>query len=790
MDNLPCECIIYVLTAIDNMSHVFSGIQTEGVSDDQVDVLMAQGQFSGIQTEGFSDDQVDVLMAQGQFSGIQTEGVSDDQVDVLMAQGQFSGIQTEGVSDDQVDVLMAQGQFSGIQAEEVSDDQAEEVSDDQVDVLMFFPVFRPKKFPTIRSMYLCFFRYSGRRSFRRSGRCTYVFSGVQTEEVSDDQVDVLMFFFRYSDRRSFRRSGRCTYVFSGVQTEEVSDDQVDVLMFFRCSDRRSFRRSGRCTYVFSGVQTEEVSDDQVDVLMFLPVYRPKKFLTIRSMYLCFFRCSDRRSFRRSGRCTYVFSGVQTEEVSDDQVDVLMFFRCSDRRSFRRSGRCTYVFSGVQTEEVSDDHVDVLMFLPVYRPKKFPTIRSMYLCFFRCSDRRSFRRSGRCTYVFSGIQAEEVSDDQVDVLMFFPVFRPKKFPTIRSMYLCFFRYSGRRSFRRSGRCTYVFFPVYRPKKFPTIRSMYLCFSGVQTEEVSDDQVDVLMFFFRYSDRRSFRRSGRCTYVFSGVQTEEVSDDQVDVLMFFRCSDRRSFRRSGRCTYVFSGVQTEEVSDDQVDVLMFFSGVQTEEVSDDQVDVLMFFPVFRPKKFPTIRSMYLCFSGVQTEEVSDDQVDVPVSVFRPISFPFQTDCSFKTVSLPILTGILVLYPVGANFYGSFVFNPFWRPGLLFDRANCLKSSLRGHACVCLKLSQAGKVLQVRQLVEVRDMQSIPHYSCCVIPLLTLLCVDALGYKPKILYKVYSVRVFEYRRVPTFWTHAHLSISSPWPGIRAVRSHPHFILSSASP
>ncbi|KAI5442093.1 hypothetical protein KIW84_011239 [Lathyrus oleraceus] len=123
-------------------------------------------------------------------------------------------------------------------------------------------------------------------------------------------------------------------------------------------------------------------------------------------------------------------------------------------------------------------------------------------------------------------------------------------------------------------------------------------------------------------------------------------------------------------------------------------------------------------------------------------------------------------------------------------FWRPGLLFDRANCLKSSLRGNACVCLKLSQAGKVLQVRQLVEGRDMQSIPHYSCCVIPLLTLLCVDALGYKPKILYKVYSVRVFEYRRVPTFWTHAHLSISSPWPGIRAVRSHPHFILSSASP
>jgi hypothetical protein len=37
-------------------------------------------------------------MAQGQFSGIQTEGVSDDQVDVLMAQGQFSGIQTEEVS--------------------------------------------------------------------------------------------------------------------------------------------------------------------------------------------------------------------------------------------------------------------------------------------------------------------------------------------------------------------------------------------------------------------------------------------------------------------------------------------------------------------------------------------------------------------------------------------------------------------------------------------------------------------------------------------------------------------
>jgi len=47
---------------------------------------------------------------------------------------------------------------------------------------------------------------------------SHVFSGIQTEGVSDDQVDVLMALrpiFRYSDRRSFRRSGRCTY---GIQT--------------------------------------------------------------------------------------------------------------------------------------------------------------------------------------------------------------------------------------------------------------------------------------------------------------------------------------------------------------------------------------------------------------------------------------------------------------------------------------------------------------------------------------------------------------------------------------------
>ena len=108
------------------------------------------------------------------------------------------------------------------------------------------------------------------------------------------------------------------------------------------------------------------------------------------------------------------------------------------------------------------------------------------------------------------------------------------------------------------------------------------------------------------------------------------------MIFRYSDRRSFRRSGRCTH---GTQAN-------------------------------FPVFRPKKFPTIRSMYLRRSSHGYPCVTiyfGIQVDVPVSVFRPISFPFQTDCSFKTVSLPILTGILVLYPVGANFCGSFVFNP---------------------------------------------------------------------------------------------------------------------------
>ncbi|KAI5400638.1 hypothetical protein KIW84_065501 [Lathyrus oleraceus] len=176
-----------------------------------------------------------------------------------------------------------------------------------------------------------------------------------------------------------------------------------------------------------------------------------------------FRCSDR-------------GGSQTDLAFRPS------FRFSDRRSFRRSGRCTYDIQAnfpVFRPRRYSDRSGVQAKFPVFRPKKFPTIRSMYLW-----------HSGQV----SGIQTEEVSDDQVDVLM---AFRPS------------FRYSDRRSFRRSGRCTYGIqakFPVFRPKKFPTIRSMYLWHSGqvsgIQTEEVSDDQVDVLMAFrpiFRYPDR---------------------------------------------------------------------------------------------------------------------------------------------------------------------------------------------------------------------------------------------------------------------------------------------------
>ncbi|KAI5384771.1 hypothetical protein KIW84_071676 [Lathyrus oleraceus] len=101
---------------------------------------------------------------------------------------------------------------------------------------------------------------------------------------------------------------------------------------------------------------------------------------------------------RSGR----FSDFQIEEVSDDQVEVLMafrpVFRCSDR-------------GGIQTE---------VAFRPI----------------FQFSDRRSFRRSGRSTY---GIQAS------------FPVFRPRRYPD-RNGVQASFRFSGRRSFRQLDRCS--------------------------------------------------------------------------------------------------------------------------------------------------------------------------------------------------------------------------------------------------------------------------------------------------------------------------------------------------
>ena len=86
--------------------------------------------------------------------------------------------------------------------------------------------------------------------------------------------------------------------------------------------------------------------------------------------------------------------------------------------------------------------------------------------------------------------------------------------------------------------------------------------------------------------------------------------------------------------------------------------------------------------------------------------------------------------------------------------------------------------------------RKLVEARDMQSIPHYSVSRPSARTAVCW-CIGTQTQDLVLLHNrVRVFERRRVPPFWTHAPLSKSSPWSGIRAVRSHPHFTFSSASP
>ena len=158
------------------------------------------------------------------------------------------------------------------------------------------------------------------------------------------------------------------------------------------------------------------------------------------------------------------------------------------------------------------------------------VRSMYLCFFRYSDRRSFRRSGRCNLwhsgQVSGIQTEGAFrpifrySDQSCILANLSMFRSNKFPMFRSMQLVdsghasgihtevafrpIFRYSERSGVQGN-------FPMFRSKKFPTFKSTQLVafrpISGIQTEVAFRP-------IFRCSDRRNFRRSGRYNLWHSG------------------------------------------------------------------------------------------------------------------------------------------------------------------------------------------------------------------------------------------------------------------------------------
>ncbi|KAI5421966.1 hypothetical protein KIW84_045423 [Lathyrus oleraceus] len=243
------------------------------------------------------------------------------------------------------------GQFSDVQIEEVSDIQVDATCGIQASfrysnrsgVQASFPMFRSKKFLTFRPV-----------------------SGIQIEEVSDIQVNAtcgIQVSFWYSDRSgiqaSFRYSDR-----SGIQASfwysNRSGVQFPVFIPKWHSDQfpvfrpkwhsgqfpvfRPKWRSGQ----FSDVQIEEDSDVQVDATYDIQasflMFRSKKFPTFRSMQLVAFR---------------PVSGIQTEvafrPVSGIQIEVAFrpVFRCSDRRSFRHSGRHNLWHSGqplgVQTD---------------------------------------------------------------------------------------------------------------------------------------------------------------------------------------------------------------------------------------------------------------------------------------------------------------------------------------------------------------------------------------------------------------------------------------------------------
>ena len=128
--------------------------------------------------------------------------------------------------------------------------------------------------------------------------------------------------------------------------------------------------------------------------------------------------------------------------------------------------------------------------------------------------------------------------------------------------------------------------------------------------------------------------------SGIQTE------VAFRPVFRCSDRRSFRHSGRRNLWHSG----QPLDVQTDINNLIS-------SDVQIEVI---------------------SSIQTDERHSGHGYFCVTIYFGIQVnilfrysdwlsPYQTDSSFKTTSLPILTDIVTSLHFSANFWAFIVFNP---------------------------------------------------------------------------------------------------------------------------
>ena len=116
----------------------------------------------------------------------------------------------------------------------------------------------------------------------------------------------------------------------------------------------------------------------------------------------------------------------------------------------------------------------------------------------------------------------------------------------------------------------------------------------------------------------------------------------------------------------------------------SDVQIEEVSDDQVDatygVQARFPIFRSKwhsgQFSDVQIEVI--SSIQTDERHSGHGYFCVTIYFGIQFnilfrysnwlsPYQTNSSFKTTSLPILTDIVTSLHFSANFWAFIVFNP---------------------------------------------------------------------------------------------------------------------------